>query len=344
MSIPTELQNLIQVHLSEIETDIRLLKGDGSDRQIYLITGKKDQSKQIVGIYHEDLEENRDFLEITGQMAKIGLPVPKTLAVSGDKSCYLQEYLGEKNLAEQLDEWRDAGEPIEKTISAYQRVLDYLPKIQRELPPLTSTVISKRVMNKAAFLNDIQYFETNFVKRFGFSEFFTEDVRAELLQELINPLDQLDRDYFVYRDFQSRNIMWRDDHPVFIDYQSAYRGSLYYDLASMLYASKSGLDEDARNVLIEYYYKIGNFSWAFETFQRDLYRFVVLRRLRSLGSYGYLSMEKGKMYFLDGIQPTLKELLLLFDTRSVLSRFQKLKEMIQAFDASWEEKSESITS
>ena len=139
----------------------------------------------------------------------------------------------------------------------------------------------------------------------------------------------LDHGYFVYRDFQSRNIMWLDHAPWYIDYQSAMRGTLYYDLASLLYSSRSGLFSDEREALCIYFYNLLAPSISVADFQAHFYRFVLIRRLRSLGTYGYLSLVKNKKQFRKAIPPTLAELNELLSYQECLQPFTALRGMIQ---------------
>ncbi len=171
----------------------------------------------------------------------------------------------------------------------------------------------------------------------NFESLLNVSVMHELQSILSDHLGDLDVGYFVYRDFQARNIMWFEDSPWFIDYQSAFLGPRYYDMASLLYGSKSGLNEPARESLNRYYFGLFESapSFSFDCYQVVFYLFVVLRRLRSLGTYGYLSGEKGKTAFFDSIQPTLEELAGLFDSQSCLRPYKNLFGMITKVKDIW---------
>lgn len=318
------LQTLANKKLEMVNPACSLLRGDGSARQIYKITQEGEKPSVIAGVIHQDLSENLDFITITKAMRSLGIPAPEIFAIGNDQYCYLLEYLGRYNLAEQIDLWQNKGEEGQ-IFNAYKKVINWMPKIQFGLPQVLGEFFQNRKMGEKTYRADIEYWKNNFLARFGFLEVFTDDLRLEIEEHLLTPLKALPSNTFVYRDFQSRNFMWVSNAPVFIDYQSAFLGPYYYDLASMLYASRSGLSECQRRKLIRYYYEVSSVEDEFDSFVTHLYQFVLLRRLRSLGSYGFLGGEKKKVHFLNAIEPTLKELLSLLEVQPSLSRFKQLR-------------------
>ena len=332
--IEKELQSLATEFLEVDQVEIDLLKGDGSDRKIYHIKSYNRHLTDIVGVFHLNLPENLDFFTITEKMKQIKLPVPEIYKISESKTSYLLQYLGEDNLAERINHWEQTGQQ-KRIIPAYQSVIRYLVNIQTELPGYLKTFLKNRVMGETTFNNDLIYFEENFINRFGFNNFFKPEIKHELQTELIEQLVDCRDNYFVYRDFQSRNIMWYQNSPWFIDYQSAFKGPRLYDLASLLYASQSGLNEESREPLLQTYFEISTYPGDFENFLSCFYKFVLVRRLRSLGSYGFLSMEKQKKRFLTSIRPTLIELGSLLSQKQGLNMFPNLAEMIARIIDTW---------
>ncbi len=336
MSTPAEktVLALAKSHFHGISLHISLLKGDGSDRQIFLIHPCKNPQKAIIGIYHEDLQENLDFIHITKKMEQASLPVPHILAVDHSNHAYLLQYLGENNLGQYIDLWL-AEDNRQKVLQAYVKVLPYLIKMQQELTPRLTIFLKKKLMKRNDFADDLAYFEGDFVKRFGFDELFHNSVRNELDKHLLDPIGQLTPTVFVYRDFQSRNIMWLHEQPWFIDYQSAFLGSEYYDLASLLYASKSGLDDYGREVLLKQFYKLSADNVSFQEFRHRFFLFVLIRRIRSLGTYGFLGMAKQKSEFFEKITPGLKELCTILSENEELAAFSHTKSMLKSMYDLW---------
>ncbi|PCI28760.1 MAG: hypothetical protein COB67_05580 [SAR324 cluster bacterium] len=340
--IQDELRSLAQDYFNTDNLNIKLLQGDGSDRLIFRIFPEENKNESVIGVTHNDLRENQDFHQITEKMAELGLPVPDLYGESRTRQSYLQQDLGDWNLAELIDQWKEKGQ-AEKIVPAYKKVLALLPAIQQKLPTALAPFLSKKHMGKEAFQDDLRYCRQNFFQLLELDNFYTAELNQELQDKIVDHLVQLDGQYFVYRDFQSRNIMWRDDSPWLIDYQSALQGSLFYDLASLLYASRSGLNEEEREELLRYYFDLLEYPAPYADFLTHFYRFVLVRRLRSLGSYGYLSVKKGKRYFFKGIRPTLDELILLFSQKESLQEFTVLPKIIKELHAVWSDKEQQYS-
>lgn len=330
----SHLRQLAETHYSSKKISYQLLKGDGSDRRIYLITSDQADLSPIIGVLHQDTDENRSFIEISKKMKLSGIPVPEVKLVASCETAYLLQYLGPHNLAESIEVWKTAAEH-HKIIPAYKTVLDYLHLIQTRVTPRLTWFLKDRKMGPDVITGDLVYCRNDFFDRFGLSRFLTPAVRKELQEHLIDPLSNQPADVFVYRDFQSRNIMWYQSSPWFIDYQSAFLGTPYYDLASLLYGSKSGLDDASRIELLAYHHQTTGIPLSYESFEHRFFLWVLLRRLRSLGSYGYLSQEKGKRRFFASIEPTLQELIALVTEKNALKPFSHTREMLRQVAAKW---------
>jgi aminoglycoside/choline kinase family phosphotransferase len=322
-----------------VEPQVERLKGDGSDRRLYRLRFPGHGS--VIGVVHADRKENDDFLYVTEAFRCAGLAAPEVLAVAADRMAYLLEDLGLATLADRIEVWRSAGER-EKIVGAYRRVLCCLVKMQSVLSASMASFLANRVMDRRLFKTDIDDFRRDFVLRFDLSDRFDWRTERELTDRLIDRLVAVPADCFVYRDLQSRNIMWRDGAPVFIDYQSALLGPCYYDLASLLFSSRSGLDMAQREGLLRYYYDLAAPALSFQPFREHFYRFVLLRRLRSLGTYGRLSMDKGKQQFFQGIQPTLAEVGELLVSGAITPPLPLLAAAVAATAEIWAHRSGSV--
>ena len=118
------------------------------------------------------------------------------------------------------------------------------------------------------------------------------------------------RDYFLYRDFQSRNIMLRDGLPYFVDYQGGRKGALQYDIASLLFDAKADLPPDLReHLLYDYLRALATFVPVDrEDFLRYYYPYVYVRIMQALGAYGYRGFFERRAHFLQSVPYALKNI------------------------------------
>ena len=328
---PTALSCLAVEYLQSSRFTTEPVQEDGSDRKIYRFLY---DGKSVIGVHHENVQENRDFIAITELFKRHGIPAPDIHSIAPRKTDYLLEDLGSRTLAAAIEIWRRKGRG-DRVVSAYRRVLDCLMRMQTELSRALAVYPHCRKMDRQLYGEDLLYFRSGFLRRYGYDSFYTKEIEREWEENLIEPMAKLDHTHFVFRDFQSRNIMWRDGQPVFIDYQSACLGTEYYDLASMLYSSESGLEERERRELLLHFYQRKKIGLEYEDFAGHTYRFVLARRLRSLGSYGHLAEVKGKKAFKAYIAPALEELHALLIRRPQLADFSHTRHLIATIRELW---------
>ncbi len=325
MELLGTLTTLARQHLGPL-VEPEMLKGDGSDRQIYRF---HKGSQSWIGVTNPNVSENRAFIFLSGQLALIGIPVPRIYAVDWKEDCYLLEDLGNQSMADLLRLWNEADPANSAAIlEAYQKVLYWLPRIQFEGHQGLdySFCCRESVLDRSVFAWDLEYFQQFFWKQY-IPQYPSSDAILKELGHLIEYLEAVERQVLVVRDFQPRNIMWKEETPYFIDYQMACRGALHYDVACLLYASSSALDEQQRDTLISVYLQELQ-PWRLLSkaqFLQHFYHFALLRRLRSLGTYGYLSSQKSKYQFLKAIPQTIREIHDLLLRQPTLNDFSHLK-------------------
>jgi len=303
------------------------LKGDGSDRCIYRVS---HESNSAIYVQSPNINENKDFLYLSEILKNKGIPVPQIYLVNDDFSGYLIEDLGAHTLAEILYGEKENDKSF--IIDAYQKVILRLIEMQDVINGPLKSFLQSRQMDLEIYKLDLQYFKTEFLEQFQYQPLISNKLQSDF-NRLMDSLMMVDHLHFVYRDFQSRNFMWVNNQPVFIDYQSAMMGALYYDLGSLLYSSRSGMSQRERDIIIKFYYQKKPLNIDFSDFVNHLYQFILLRRLRSLGSYGHLS-RKGKTHFAGYIPQALKELTQLFD-QGDLSTFRHIRKMLETIYDDW---------
>src|SRR6266704_228414 len=246
------LKKLFERHFHASPERIAPLQGElgGSGRKIIRLSNK---NRRAIGILYGVREENAAFLAFSKHFRRHGLPVPEIYAEDLDHGAYLEEDLGDTTLFEFLSANR-AGENIAApVIEAYRKVVGVLPRFQVE----AGRDLDYKVCYPCASFDrqsiawDLNYFKYYFLRLAAvpFNEQALEDDFGRLTQFLLSA----DHDYFLYRDFQSRNVMLRDGEPFFIDYQGGRKGALQYDIASLLYDSKADLPPQLRQRLLDHY-------------------------------------------------------------------------------------------
>ena len=281
------------------------LRADGSDRKIYRLAGS-GQPPTVIGVSGVDLEENRAFIAYSRALRSAGLPVPEIHAVGEGDRFYLEEDLGDVTLFHALSEGREreghGAIPLE-VVTLYRRVVELLPRLQIEGGAVIDYTLAHphAEFDRQSMMWDLNYFKYHFLKLAGVA--FNE---ARLERDFTNLCDFLlkaDRTHFLYRDFQSRNIMIRDGEPWFIDYQGGRRGALQYDIASLLYDAKADLNNDLRTGLLEHYLDSLETHIAIDRaeFTNHYRGFVLIRIMQAMGAYGYRGYYQRKRHFLDSV-------------------------------------------
>jgi aminoglycoside/choline kinase family phosphotransferase len=238
------------------------------------------------------------------------LPVPEIFAEDLSRGAYLEEDLGESTLYEFLGRHR-AGETVAApAMEAYRKVVAALPRFQVEAGrDLDYTVCTPRSsFDRQSIAWDLNYFKYYFLRLAGIP--FSEQALEDDFTRLTDFLLEADSDYFLYRDFQSRNVMLRDGEPFFLDYQGGRKGALQYDIASLLFDGKADLPPAARQELLDHYLDClsQHIDLDRAAFLRHYYAFVYVRILQALGAYGYRGFFERKAHFLQSVPYALKNL------------------------------------
>jgi aminoglycoside/choline kinase family phosphotransferase len=303
------LKNLFEQHFRAAVERVQPLQGQlgGSGRKIIRLSAEKISA---VGILYDVREENAAFLEFSRHFRKHGLPVPEIYAQDLDHGAYLEEDLGDTSLFEFLSKNR-VGDRIDlSVVEAYRKVIATLPKFQIEAGrDLNYKVCYPRgSFDRQSISWDLNYFKYYFLRLAGipFSEQALEDDFSRLTKFLLSA----GRDYFLYRDFQSRNIMLRQGQPFFLDYQGGRKGALQYDVASLLYDAKADLPPELRQQLLDHYLDTlaGFLDLKRDAFLHHYYAYVYIRIMQALGAYGFRGFYERKVHFLQSVPYALKNL------------------------------------
>jgi aminoglycoside/choline kinase family phosphotransferase len=291
----------------------------GSGRKIVRLS---NNNLSAIGILYDVREENAAFVEFSRHFRRHGLPVPEIYAQDLSQGAYLEEDLGSVTLFEFLSNHRDRVAIAPEAVAAYRKVVAILPRFQVEAGrDLNYKVCYPRAsFDRQSIAWDLNYFKYYFLRLAGIP--FNEQALEHDFSRLTKFLLSAGRDYFLYRDFQSRNIMMckpegpkpssrpNSLQPFFLDYQGGRKGALQYDIASLLYDAKADLPPDLRQQLLDHYLDslAGFLDLDRSAFMQFYYAYVYVRIMQAMGAYGFRGFYERKEHFLQSVPFALRNL------------------------------------
>ncbi len=285
--------------------EISKIPQSGGDRVYFRIT----QGQQSwIATYNLNLRENETFIEFANHFYAKGLPVPQILAVSEDKSIYIQSDLGSVSLLEVLEKEGKT----EHVFSLFQKSLSALAKLQVHGGAGLdyNYCLTSKEFGKHAILTDLLYYKYYFLDALQYP--YDKQALINEFELLSDQLASKDLNHFLFRDFQSRNIIVSNDEVYFIDFQGGMQGGLSYDVASLLWQAKAELSNEWKEKLVDYYIsevqKLLPSKMHEAKFRKQYNGFVLLRLLQVLGAYGFRGLFERKAHFLTSIPLGLNNL------------------------------------
>ena len=321
-------------NLGEKVLETVAMPSSGSSRRYFRV---KTDKRYLIGAHNLNIEENDAFFSFTKHFHSCGLPVPEILAVSPSKEIYIQTDLGDVTLFHHVEDCLKNGNFDNITIELYKKSLNKLVDFQiighQGLD--YSKAFPTPAFDEMSIMEDLNYFKYCFLKEQ--EEISFNETRLDTdFQRLAKYILEAPSDFFMYRDFQSRNIMIVDNEPYFIDYQGGRKGPLQYDVVSLLYQVKARIPEDLRRELIDFYKKqllksCRDARPCVSTTDFDKYfpAFVLLRLLQVLGAYGFRGLIQKKLHFMQSIPYAIKELLKVNEKWPLPFELPELQSVIQ---------------
>ncbi|UCG77039.1 MAG: phosphotransferase [Gemmatimonadota bacterium] len=304
--VERRIRALYEAYAGAPPVDVRPVAADGSARSYRRLVAADGTS--LIGAFGPEPEENQAFLSYSHTFRALGLPVPAIYAEDLEAGIWLEEDLGDATLFDVLREAvrEGAAEPTAFPASVaalYRSVLSMLPRFQVEGAEAIDFDVAypRAAFDRQSIAWDLNYFKYHFLKLAHIA--FNEARLERDFEALTGLLLKADADYFLYRDFQSRNVMVREDEPWFIDYQGGRRGALQYDVASLLYDAKADLPDALREELLTHYLRAlaTHTDVDEERFREHLTGFVLVRLMQALGAYGYRGFYERKPRFLQSV-------------------------------------------
>ena len=311
------------------ETKIIPLPRSGSDRRYFRIF--KDE-KTIIGAFNANREENDAFVGFTEHFLKKQLPVPEVFCYLPEKDIYFLRDLGDVNLYTWLHNKPDILHFDSETITLYRRILDKLILFQTKgIDGLNLDLCyPHRSFDRQSMMWDMNYFKYMLLKLLAVP--FNERHLEKDFNALADFLLETEQDYFLYRDFQTANIMVVGEEPWFIDYQGGRAGAPQYDVASLLYDAKIPMLQETRDGLLEYY--IGSFCRESheekEKFRGYYSGFSMIRVMQALGAFGFRGLYEQKPTFTESIVPGVH---ILIQIMASARNHVKLPELYRTVDS-----------
>ena len=284
---------------------IEKLQQSGSDRIYFRIYSGKDT---FIATHNQHQKETQTFIYFSRHFEKAGLPVPQILAVNEEDTIYIQQDLGTESLLNKLEQYGHA----DYAFQLFQRSLAELAKVQvlGDKGLNYDYCLTAKEFGKQAIMSDLLYFKYYFLDTLQLP--YDKQAMLDDFDALSTYLTRTENKYFMFRDFQSRNIIVKDDKVNFIDYQGGMKGALQYDVASLLWQAKAKLSEEWKNLLLNYYMDQvdGLLKKPIDriTFVSQYNGYVLIRLLQVMGAYGFRGLFERKAHFLASIPLALRNL------------------------------------
>ena len=322
------ISELYKIWCGHSPEKIQAIAASGSPRKYFRL---ERNTESVVGAYNPDLKENEAFLSFTKHFHKLGLNVPKLLYNDNDGGAYLMSDLGDQSLFELISTRQKKEEIPDELVQKLTETIRILPYFQVEGAKGIdwSVCYPRDRFDAQSMMWDLNYFKYYILKTSGIT--FNEQLLENDFRHFAEFLSQAGNEYFMYRDFQSRNVMLKDGKPYFIDYQGGRKGPLQYDLASFLYQVKAHFPEDIRNFLIrEYLDELTRVAEIDEdVFMKYYYPIVYLRLFQVLGAYGFRGLFEKRPHFADSLEPALASLARLLNLHPLEPELTELKSTLR---------------
>ncbi len=285
---------------------ITKLPPSGSYRKYYRLEAN---SISAIGVINKDKKENKAFIEFTKHFHSKGLNVPEIFAEDIDNNIYLQTDLGDRCLLDDIIE--DDKQFTSSLVYKYKKVIRSLVDLQHNGGEGLdySLCTPKDIFDRQSIMWDLNYYKYCWLR---LAKVFLDEQKLDNdFNKLTEYILNIDMHYFLFRDFQCRNIMMVDGEPFFIDYQGGRKGALQYDIASLLFDAIAEIPNIVRCNLLEYYMNCVESYTKIDRcdFKDKYYGYALVRLLQAMGAFGLRGLHENKQQFIDSIVPGLKNLL-----------------------------------
>lgn len=309
-------------HFGEKSTQFVTLAQSGSARVNFLA---QNQTGKYIITYNENIHENESFLYFSEIFSDLNLNTPKIFKVSDDRKMYIQEFLGNQTFSDII-----AKEGLSENVkSLVEQTLQKLFTLQiqtQDTIDFTKT-FEYESYDELPIMHDLYYFK-NFIADVLELEYHKSTLLKEF-KKIVNLIENLEPKGLMIRDFQARNIMVNDQNEVsFIDYQSAMKGPLTYDVISFLFQAKANFPEDFKNKMLEFYIQQFENKDIRPQLRNSVKPIQLMRFLQVLGAYGFRGLIQKKQHFIASIDKGIENIISFSNNWDEMKNYPELKKIL----------------
>ncbi|MEC5157584.1 aminoglycoside phosphotransferase family protein [Chryseobacterium sp. MP_3.2] len=317
-----DAQHFFEEYIGEKAENFKILAQSGSARINFV--GESSTQKYII-TSNENLAENESFFYFSQIFSDLKLNSPEIFAISNDRKIYAQEFLGGNTLSD-LIEKEGLSDDVKFLVQA---TLEKLFALQHQTINQIdySKTFEYEKYDDLPITNDLFYFKSFIIDVLEIS--YQKSILLKEFKIITSLLENLQPQGLMIRDFQARNIMVNDDNEVhFIDYQSAMKGPLMYDVVSFLFQAKANFPAEFRAEMLTYYYSLWEKEADQISLKESLEPLQLIRFLQVLGAYGFRGLIQRKRHFLASLEKGIENLVQLSETWDKMSDFPEMTKLI----------------
>ena len=301
----------------------------GSGRTNYRFKTKNDSYILTVS---SKVKENEAFFYLSNLFDSLNGNVPEVLTVSKDDTMYIQDDLGDVSL---LDLRLKKDERVAQLYETTVKKLVHLQVGAHQVIDYTKLYESSSFDNMLVH-RDLFYFKNYFLDLIQL-DYSQAGLLAEF-ERLSAAIGNTKYRYFMFRDFQGRNILIKDNKPYFIDFQDGMEGPIAYDLVSLLWQAKAQLSQEEKDHLYQIYTeelkKLIPNQFNEEDFKKDYNKCVLIRLMQVVGAYGKLGVMQQKPHFKESLSLGIRNLK-EFSKADFMQNYPVLKSVFDQLDENY---------
>lgn len=300
-----------------------ILAQSGSARVNFLT---KTENEEYIITYNENIRENESFLYYSKIFTDLDLNTPKIFKISDDRKMYIQEFLGKQTLSEVISK-EGLSENVKSLVKQTLEKLYQLQITTQGKIDFTKTFEYENY-DELPVTHDLYYFK-NFVADVLELEYHKSTLLKEF-KHIVNLIENLEPKGLMIRDFQARNIMVNEKNEVsFIDYQSAMKGPLMYDVISFLFQAKANFPEDFKNEMLDFYINLFENKDIQLQLKNSVKAIQMMRFLQVLGAYGFRGLIQRKQHFIASINKGIENITEFAQNWEHMKQYPELENVIR---------------